>query len=237
MDKTELMQIGLGKSETDIYLTLLRLGKATVTKLTQETGIHRTYIYDIIEKLREKGLVSQIKEQNKYYFQAADPERIKEYLLEKVDIIDKLLPELNKIRKKSVEETSVEIYKGEEGIKTILNDIIREGKDYYVIGSVKEFEEILPIFAEQFLLKVNKNKIKEKVILEEGIKILKAKKHEYRYLPKEHVFLTGIIIYSNKVAFFIWNEPYIQILIKNKDISESYLTQFDLLWKIAKSKG
>ena len=236
MDKAELMKVGLGKSETEIYLALLRLGKATVTKLTQETGIHRTYIYDIIEKLREKGLVSQIKEQNKQYFQATEPERIKEYLLEKVDLIDKLLPELNKIRKKSVEETSVEVYKGEEGIKTVLNDIIREGKDYYAMGSMKEFEEILPIFAEQFILKVNKNKIKEKVILEEGVKILKAKKHEYRYLPKEHIFLTGIMIYSDKVAFFIWKEPYIQILVKNKDIAKSYLTQFNIIWKVAKSK-
>ena len=181
MNKEELIKIGFSKSETEIYLTLLRLGKATVTKLTQETGIHRTYIYDVIEKLREKSLVSQIREDNKKYFQATEPERIKEYLLEKVDSINKLLPELNKIRKKSVEETSVEIYKGEEGIKTILNDIIREGKDYYAIGSVKEFEEILPIFSEQFLLKVNKNKIKEKVILKEGVKILESKKNEYKY--------------------------------------------------------
>jgi len=234
MDKSQLINAGLNKGESEIYLALLRLGKSTATRLAKETGIHRTYIYDVIEKLREKGLVSQIKEENKQYFQAAEPVRIKEYLLEKVENIDKLIPELNRLRKKSPEETNVEMFKGKEGIKTILNDVIREGENYYAIGAVKEFEKILPIFSEQFILKVNKKSLKEKVILEEGMKILEAKNHEYRYLPKEYIFLNGIMIYSDKVAFFIWKEPYVQILIKNKDIASSYLTQFNLLWKLAR---
>jgi len=234
MDKMELVEAGFGKSEAEIYLALLKFGKSTVTKLTQETGIHRTYIYDVIEKLKEKGLVSQIKEENKKYFQAAAPERIREYLLERIGDVDKLIPKLNKIRQKSKEETTVEIYKGKEGVKTILNDMIKEGKDYYAIGSIKEFEEVLPIFTEQFLGKVNKKGMKEKVILKEGMKIEEAKRHEYRYLPKDHVFLTGILVYSDRVAFFIWKEPYIQILIKNKDMARSYLTQFNILWKTAK---
>jgi len=234
MDKNKLMEVGLGKSEAEIYLALLRLGKATVTALTKETGIHRTYIYDVIEKLKEKGLVSQIIEENKQFFQVTDPERIKEYLLEKVGIIEKIIPELNKIKDKSQEETNVEVYKGKEGIKTILNDIVKTGRDYLTIGSVKQFEEILPIFSEQFLLKVNEKKMKERVILEEGEKIIEAKKHDYRYLPKEYIFLSSMIIYHDKIALFIWKEPYIQIIIKNKDIAKSYLTQFNILWKIAK---
>ncbi len=234
MDKTKLIEAGLGKSETEIYLALLGLGKATATKLTQETGIHRTYIYDVIEKLKEKGLISQIKEENKLYFQAAEPERIREYLMEKVEGIDKILPELNKIKKEIRDETKVETYKGKEGIKTILNDVVKEGKNYYALGSVKEFEEVLPIFSEQFVRRVNKKGMKEKVILEEGMEIIEAKKHEYRYLPKEYLFLSGVVIYSDKVAFFIWKKPYVQILIKDKDMAKSYLTQFNLLWKIAK---
>ncbi len=234
MDKSKLIEAGLGKSETDIYLALLRLGKTTVTRLTQETGIHRTYIYDVLEKLKEKGLISQITEENKQYFRATDPERIKEYLLEKVSIVDNLIPELNKMKNQSKDETNVEVYKGKEGMKTILNDLIKERKNYYAFGALKEFESILPIFSEQFVKKVDKLKIQEKVILEEGIEIIEAKKHEYKYLPKEYLFLNGIMIYSDRVAFFIWKEPYIQILIKNKDMAKSYITQFNLLWKLAK---
>jgi HTH-type transcriptional regulator, sugar sensing transcriptional regulator len=237
MNKEELIGAGLTKGEAEIYVSLLKLGKSTATKLTQETGIHRTYIYDLVEKLKEKGLISQITEDGKQCFQASEPDRIKEYLLEKIKGIEKIIPELNKIKDKTKEDTSVEVFKGKEGIKTILNDIIKEGKDYCIIGSVKEFEEVLPIFTEQFILRVNENRIREKVILAEGTEVIKAKNHEYRFLPKKHLLIVGITVYSNKVAFFIWQEPYIQILIKNKDIAKSYLTQFNLLWRLAKKEN
>lgn len=234
MDKDKLTDVGLGKSEADIYLALLGLGKSTVTKLTQKTGIHRTYIYDVIEKLKEKGLVNQIKEENKQWFQVADPERIKEYLQEKVNLIEELLPELEKIKNASKEDTTVEVYKGKEGVKTILNDIIRAGKEYFAIGAIKQFEEILPIASKQFVANVNKKGMKGKGILEEGEEVLKARNEEFRFLPKEYIFLSSMLIYADKVALFIWKEPYIQILIRNRDVTKSYLTQFNLLWKIAK---
>ena len=235
MDKSKLIELGLGKSESEIYLALLRLGKSTATKLTQETGIHRTYIYDILEKLKEKGLVSQIKEENKQYFQSSNPEKIKDYLLEKVNIATEIIPELISLKEKHKEDTTVEVYKGVEGIKTILNDMIKTGKDYFAIGAVKQVEEVLPEhYMKQVLVRIDKKGMSEKIILEKGEEIIEAKKHKYRYLPKEFLFLSSFIIYSDKVALFVWKEPYIQILIKNKDIAESHITQFNLLWKIAK---
>jgi len=235
MDKEKLIKLGLNKSETDIYISLLRAGKATTTQLSKDTGIHRTYIYDLLEKLREKALVSQIKEKGKLYFQAANPEKIKDNLLNMVKIADDLIPELKEIQSRTEEDTTVEVYKGKEGVKTILNDMVKEAKNYYAVGAMTEFEALLPEWdVEQFILNVNKLKLKEKVILGEGEKITEAKRKEYKYLPKEYPFLSSFIIYGNKVALFVWKEPYLQILIKNKDIARTYLTQFNALWKIAK---
>ena len=84
MDKLNLVELGLSKSEADIYLALIKFGKSTTTALTKQTGIHRTYIYDILEKLKEKGLISQIREEGKQYFMASDPSRLKDYLNEKI---------------------------------------------------------------------------------------------------------------------------------------------------------
>ena len=117
---------GLSPNEAKCYIALLKIGSASANELSRTSGIHRVSIYDALRGLAEKGLVSQIKEENKQYFQAADPERIREYLIEKVNTIENLLPELNKIRK-SEEETTVEVYKGKEGIKSIINDYIRVG--------------------------------------------------------------------------------------------------------------
>lgn len=237
MDKSDLVELGLGKSEAEIYLALIRLGKSTSTTLSKETGIHRTYIYDVLEKLKEKGLVSQIKETGKQYYLPTDPERLKDYLKEKIDIVDKILPELKKLKQSKTEETSVEVYKGKEGIKILLNNMISEAKDYIAMGVIHYFEDerYLPkIFTDQWVLKMNEKRVKEKMILEEGTHVTPIKKSEFRYLPREYLFLSSFIVYGDKVAIFVWEEPLIQILIKNKNIAQSYITQFNALWKIAK---
>ena len=237
MDKSDLLDLGLGKSEAEIYLALIRHGKATTTDLTKETGIHRTYIYDILEKLKEKGLISQIKEEGKQYFLASDPERLKDYFEEKIEIVNKILPELKKLKLAHKEDTSVEVYKGKEGLKSVLNDMVRDKNDYLAFGAVHYFEDekyLNQTFAAQWILKMSQNKVKEKMILEKGTYVTPIKNSEARFLSKEYLFLSSFIVYGNKVAIFVWEEPFLQILIKNKNIAESFVSQFNALWKIAK---
>ncbi len=127
----------------------------------------------------------------------------------------------------------MEIYKGKEGIKTILNEILNNSKEYFLFGHLK-FEEILPIYIKQFVKIADKKRIKEKAILEEEIEIIPIKNHEYKHISKQHLFPNATIVYKNKVAIFIWKEPYYITLIENKDVARSYKTHFELLWKIAK---
>ena len=58
MDKEILKEIELLEGEVDFYLALLRLGPSLVSRIHKETGLHRTHIYDLLEKLKEKGLES-----------------------------------------------------------------------------------------------------------------------------------------------------------------------------------
>ena len=233
MNNEILKEIGLQDSEIKVYISLLKLKEATASQITQYTGLHRSNIYDIIEKLKERGLVSFIIKNNVKYFRASSPERILDYLKEKEEKIKLILPELISISKEKEENIKVEIYKGKEGIKTILNDIIKEGKNYFLFGHLK-FEELLPIYVKQFIRQLNEKNISEKAILEKGTKIISAKKHHYKYISKEFLFPNATIIYGNKIAIFIWQEPYYVILIQNKDLSVSYKIHFNLLWKVAK---
>ncbi len=233
MDKEILKETGLQEGEITVYLALLKLKDSTATQITQYTGLHRSHIYDLIEKLREKGLVSFVIKNNVKYFRASSPTRILDYIKEKEVKIEKILPELISLSKEKEEEIRVEIYKGKEGIKTILNDLLKKGEDYILFGHLK-FEEILPIYIEQFVRLADKKKIKERAILEKGIKIIQTKRHEYKHISKEYLFPNANIVYGNKVAIVIWQKPYYVLLIENKDLAQSYKTHFNLLWKIAK---
>ena len=58
MEEELLAEFGLTRNEIRVYLTLLKMGSALAGEITEKTGIHRRNIYDSLERLQEKGLVS-----------------------------------------------------------------------------------------------------------------------------------------------------------------------------------
>ena len=81
-----------------------------------------------------------------------------------------------------------------------------------------------------------KTKIRNIVDLDaKGHPLLSVKGMDVRYLPKEFRNPSVIWIFSNKVAISQWTEKEPIVLhINNKNVYESYMRQFELLWKIAK---
>lgn len=56
----ELEELGLSPSEARVTLTLLQLGSVKSTELARLSGVPRTSIYQVIEGLRDKGLVERL---------------------------------------------------------------------------------------------------------------------------------------------------------------------------------
>lgn len=231
MDKEILKEIGFLDAEIEVYLTLLRLGPSLVSRIHQETGHHRTHIYDLLEKLREKGLVSTFIQSGKKYFKPAPPHKLLGYVEEKKEKIKTILPELEQLIKLTKEDTIVELYKGKDGLKTVLQDVLKVGKDYCVMGSVKQFETILEFALPQFLKKIEKQNIKERIICDKKEKIIKIETGSYKCLKSEYLFPSSFWIYGSNVAIFIWHLPYYVIVIRNKDVAKTYQNYFEFFWK------
>src|SRR3989344_539664 len=236
MEKHPFLEIGLSENEAEIYLALLSLGPSLVSKIVKKTRINRTNIYDRLEKLISKGLVSYVIKNNRKHFYAAEPSRILRYLDEKQDklkeekeAIEKLLPILEKIRPNK-EEESVEVYEGKEGLKTILEDIIRSKQDVLTYGSEGNFSNVLRFFFKHYLRKLERTGISMKVIFnyDSSRKPFIWKFAEARYVPKEYKTPTETTIYGDKVAIFILTEEPKAILIKSKVIADAYTKYFDL---------
>ncbi len=232
MDKKILERAGLSKGEIEVYLTLMKLGPSLVSKIAQETGLHRTNIYDTLEKLREKGLAAYVIKENRKYFSASPPDKLLDYIKEREEEIKSIMPELNTYMTFPRSESIVEIYKGKEGLKTVLKDIIKENKDYVVFEEKGHIEKVLPHFFPQFNKKLNKNKIKVKVLTNKK-DIAKRSLMNIRLLPEFIPFPAATAIYGNKVAIFVWDEPYHAILINSKQVADSYRNFFNALWKTA----
>ncbi|MBM3247416.1 hypothetical protein FJZ17_02665 [Candidatus Pacearchaeota archaeon] len=243
MDERILEEIGFTRNEIKIYLALLKLGASTTGKIIENTGLHRAIVYDTLEKLIQKGIVSFVIQNNRKVFKAYDPKRLEEYLEEKKKKLSSIIPELSQIYQVPKFETATNIYEGKEGIKTIFEDIIKtKPKCYYVFASYGGATEILPFYLKHFYDRIEKLKISLKGILidtpqgrQRGKEVGVHKNVELRYMPKEYVSPATAYLYEGKVAFIIWSkETPMAILIENKSLFESFLNYFHVLWNVCR---
>lgn len=235
--KETLVEIGLREGEAEIYLALLKLGTTTVAKIKETTTLYRTTIYDFLEKLLKKGLVSYVVRNNVKFFTAASPEKLQAFLSEKQERVQEAIPQLKQLSNLIAPEVKVETYKGKEGFKTVFNDILRASYDVFLFGIEEEkFMQNFPGFIEIYLKKQVQQGMKELTIVKKGTKHLYSSPNTiYRFLPEKYFGPTPTMIYGNKVAVFIW-DPLTVVVIENKALANAYGKWFKLMWEMADKK-
>lgn len=249
MNTDILRKIGLTENEIKIYLNLLKSGSSTAYEIGKQTGIYRVHVYDKLEQLMNKGLVTHIYRGAKKFFQATQPSKIKQYLEDKKkeleiqeEDVNSLLPELEAMTNLPKEDTFVEVFKGVEGLKYFLKDIIKTKKEVLITGIDDiRYQDALPLFMKQYFRDLRNNKIKERVITlkKQGIFLFDkelAPTTDYRFLETTQFNPTNTFVYGNKVVIVTWGSPVTAVMIKNNEIAETYQNNFEHLWKIAEKK-
>ena len=66
----KLEKLGLNKKEAQIYLAALESGETNIEGLSKKSKIKRTTVYDIVESLKEKGLLSSTFSKKKKYMRS-----------------------------------------------------------------------------------------------------------------------------------------------------------------------
>lgn len=233
MNSEILEQVGLTKNESNVYKALLELGPSHAGNISRKTGLHRRTIYDTVEMLIKKGLVGYIVENNKKLFQASNPNRFLEILNEKENSILEEIPKMMEFYSKTKEKEETNFYKGKEGLKNIFQDQLENNKEILILGASNSAFEILPFYFKWYDKDRITKKIKVKIISSEKLQ-KKIPISEIKYLPQKYANPLAINIYKDKVALILWIKSPLAILIKNKEISDSYRKYFELLWRVAR---
>jgi len=237
MNMVFLENAGLTKTEAKIYLSLLEKGSLKAGGISRHTGIHRRSVYDAIERLVQKGLVSYIKTNNRNYYEAVDPERILAILREKEDDVRQMLPELKLLHQFSEDKKEVLFFRGKQAIKTIFDDQIKEGKEILVMGNAVNVNEVVKYYFPRFDKQRVAKKIKVRMVFDES-----ARKENYlktiplseiRFINSRNSSPVSTNIYSDKVSMIIWSENPKAILIKEKDLADSLRSYFEFVWAAA----
>ena len=249
---TEILErIGLTKNEIKVYLALLKNGESTTSPLINSTEINSSKVYESLERLQRKGLVSYVKKSNKRYYHPVNPEHLLDYVDEKKkklekekEEINKLVPELNDIMKRQNEEKQeAEIYQGQKGYRTVLegmlSDLGRNGK-YFVFASGM-LKEALGDYWFIFQKKKRQLGIKALCLWDEKIRHEKDYLKEYygkgRFLVKgQYKSPVDIWVYNDKIVLVSYTtKPLFCVLIRSKGLADGYRDLFNNLWKEAKN--
>ncbi len=242
--KEELKELGLTDNEVKIYLALLRFGSLSPSEIAEKTGFSRSYVYDALERLLSKGMISLSLRNNKKCFSAVNPRIIEELVVERMERIRKIIPELESLQGFSGDDISVELLKGKYVYKILLRDIVstlNNNSEVLIFGIdddvIMRSDKHYLVHLKQYFLRLRELNIREKVIIKKGNSIIKeAKTTKYRFLPRDVIGNTAFEVYGNKVAIFLWASPNHLILINNKEVANSYRKQFNILWWVAENK-
>lgn len=239
METSILREFGLTKNEIEIFLLLVRKRTLNATKIAKETGLNRPYVYYALERLLEKGYLSQLQVEGKKHFRTLELEQIAVAEEHKLELLKKMLLELKRIPPETTEETIVEVLKGKFVVKSIFKKIlaeIRRKEEILYLGLEEEQMEMLePVYLEKLLDYLTKNKIKERAIIKSGGKKLTYTKTTfYRHLPRKILGNAAKIIYQDIVIELIYGTPIYAVILKNNRLAETARIQFEFFWKRAK---
>ncbi len=237
---TMLEEFGLTQTEEMVYLALLKLGNSPAIDIIKKTQLHRTTVYDVLERLISKGIVSYIIQNKIKSYSAVNPSKFLDIALdegkqaeEKQRLAKQVIKEINLIQQEAKAKSLAQIFVGVQGKKTVMQDIIDEGKDFIEFAGGGRFEDELSLYTKQWANQRVKKNIHAKLIFPKGTDAPIWKMNKIRFIEKEYQSPTATLVYGNKVAVFIHEKPELIILIESKQLAKSYHSYFNILWNIA----
>lgn len=241
-----LQKLYLSKNEAIIYETLLKYGELSVSTISKKSGIHRRNIYDTINHLLPKGLISEKIGSKENTYVAVDPKKLTELIKEKEIELNKIMPIFQKMYKTKTETDAVFIYKGVEGWKNYLRDVLDVGEDLYTIGGKGAWNDPrIQTFLQDFLKKAEKKKIKFHVLFD-GSKedipqsVINTTKSNHKFLPPKYSNNSTIDIFGDRVVIFsnienrMIDAKATLTIIKNRIVADSFRTWFKMIWDLVK---
>ncbi len=240
----QIQSLGLNEKEAKIYLASLELGLTTIQNIAKKAQIKRSTVYEIMENLIKQNLITVVPKGKKRYFLAAEPAKLAELISQKQATLTKMLPELEALSKVSPVKPKIRFYEGEEGIKTVYADTLKEEAEILAFVSVSAAYKspVIDYLTKQYVTQRSEKRIMAKVIAPDSSVAKEYKKRdekEYRQTKlvseKDYPFSIEINVYGNKVAFISYKpNELMAVIIESKEIAKTMGLIHKFFWKNAK---
>lgn len=250
MLKEVLKEIELTEGESKVYLALLELGSTTTGPIIEKSGVAKSFVYTLLDNLLKKGLASHSKIGGKILYQAADPERIVDYLeRKKISIeenkkkINKILPQLKSLQQEK-QRANIEVFEGFRGLQTASERykyVLKPGEELLSLGIPPEQEEKYHEYWEEtHRIRIDQG-IKSRMLFNKQTpeKIIKNrnsfKDAQAKIMNSNIETPAWILIYKDIASIFLQDKKGpLTIEIKNEQIAKTFKAYFEDYWNQAK---
>ena len=238
LSKNILHGLGLTEAEAAVYFAALELGQSTVQALAYKSGLKRTSVYNFIDTLKERGLITESKKKKRRVYSALHPKQMVEIEKTRLSELEQALPEMLAIHNKSPQKPRVTFFEGFTAIEDVYWGMLTEKQPIVAWEDLEHMEAVLrPSFYKGWPEERAKRNITFKVILRDSRAAREFVKGNVRLL-RESKFITsgdlktGITICGDKVALISFrNKPPFCVLIEDHDIAETLRVGWTELWK------
>ncbi|MCC6955000.1 MAG: hypothetical protein IT290_12855 [Deltaproteobacteria bacterium] len=238
-----LQRLGLAPNEAKIYELLLEKSECSTAQISEYTGIHRRNIYDSLTRLTEKGLVFEILQSRENRYQAVDPNKLSELVQEKQALLARILPDLSALQNAPTPEQEVLLYRGLDGWRMYMHDILRIGADFYSVGSRgiwldKRAQHFFP----RFIREIQRKRLRHLHLFDSSLRerthpIFEHVGTDFRLLPDDIALPCSVDIFGPRVCIVssraeeASNEDLSFTVIENAHLAEAFRTWFRFLWE------
>lgn len=234
-----LQKIGLSEKEAALYLAGLQAGVCTMQQLVNASKLKRATVYELVESLKDKGLIKTAQKGKKKIYIAEDPQNIFPLIKQKETVLHNMMGELLAIQNKAGKKPSIRMYQGIEGVKEIYEDLLRKRQDFIeVLSSKLPDERISSFWSGEYVERRIKKGNHVKVIAPDipFYRDLKNKDkfslRQTKLFPAQHFpFKNEVFVYNGKVAFVTQEgDESLGLVIESTDVFETMNLILNHFW-------
>jgi sugar-specific transcriptional regulator TrmB len=240
--KKQLSNLGLSENQAQSYITLLKLGTATASQISKESGVTRTTVYDNLLVLQNQHLISMTTVNDKTVFVAESPDVIKELAEKRYNSTIDLISELHEIFNSENSKPTIKIYPPNQGFERMhelsiignrsfrtrflgdINTLIAYKGNSYIKDYV---EKRIEIGIRNQVLTIS-NVLEKKEMYSHTIN--RQKLREIKYLPSLNQMKTCLFCYDDTVWILPTTKQGYVIMINNAEFSTTFNNIFESLW-------
>lgn len=245
----DLGTIGISENQQKIYTTLLESGISSAVELSFLTGINRTTLYPNLKQLHEIGLVSEVMEENRKYFQAVHPRSLKKIISDRINELKKVEKNIPRLTekyldsKKAIRKGSTKMFKGTASIPELIEKVAKSKTDIYFLGSIKGLQHT---FGYDLMEKVytgprRRNLKINDYLISDWAESTIRRYHEgmfskIRFLPPDIEPKGCFVVYENKLIVGQFYPKPNAYVVEDQTMVEMFKLAFQSLWRELEGK-